>query len=115
MSIQGIDQSGTPLLPDPLKPTDRPDERAASAGAADSAPTPQDRVEISATARQLAQSSEAGEASTVESAGAEQPGLDPERMRTILGRLGERYYDRRGVQIEIAQRVLPDLGSPPTT
>ena len=64
--------------------------------------TRSDSVEISGAARELLETRPPEEAETHH--------LDPERARTILDRLGDGYYERSDVRLEVLRRIASDLG-----
>ena len=76
---------------------------------ADKAPAKPDRVDLSDAARKLADLA-------LDTAGAtpESGTIPKERLAEIAQRLQNGFYNNDAVREEIAQRILPDLGSNPT-
>jgi hypothetical protein len=69
-------------------------------------PATPDRVELSDVARKL------NELLGAEEAGA--PSLAPERLKKLLQRVAEGYYDRPEVREELLQRLASELGVGPS-
>jgi hypothetical protein len=101
MKIQPPDSGKTPQTgPNRLRPTPPAPPAKPAGETARPAPAP-DQVELSEAARQLA-----------ERLGVE-PGalaaLPPERLKHILERVAQGYYDRPEVRDQVARRLLGDL------
>lgn len=119
MSINGIEQSGVPLGPDPLRThqakrgseSPAPDAHSAQSARPSGA---QDRVEISDAARSLSGAHGAEGAHATRAAQPSAPvseTITADRVRTILARVNDSFYDRPETQREVAKKLLPDLRS----
>jgi hypothetical protein len=113
MSVNGIEQSGVPGGPDPLRTHQvargtEPSIRDAQAQPSRPAPA-QDRVEISDAARSLSGAGGPEASHAVRGTTASAETITADRVRTILARVNEGFYDRPEQQREIAQKLLPDL------
>lgn len=107
MTIHGIPSHPPgPLTPDPLG---SPEGNRVDRPTTQDQP-PVDRVEISSAARSLAETAETGRADTAEITESVVP---TDRLRTVLQRLSDGFYDAPGVRRALAERIAPDLGLNP--
>jgi len=120
MSINGIENAGAPLAPEPhstqqtgetgvVRRTDGGDGAARSR---DIQPVV-DRVEISDAARTLAQQA-ASDVVAPQSVEETPPSgeISSDRVRAIMGRLTEGFYDTADVRNHVANGVRTDLSNP---